>query len=179
MMDRESDEDILVRVMAPDGGKGGYANLFGNKTQGLPYHTMVLAIATLVENRLPGAAMAAGDIDATAALMACRELEKIFGESFSEPVLLSEGRVRARASDRLPVSAVDDFVADYRPYNASTAALMTEMLDVLRDQPMGRLKSGLENATIVAEVSVLPHEARVFLQMLILKARQRRNGAKG
>ncbi|KLU59409.1 hypothetical protein CEB3_c43950 [Peptococcaceae bacterium CEB3] len=38
-------------------------SVFSNKTQGYPYHLYVLAIAMLVESRLPGAALVSGDIN--------------------------------------------------------------------------------------------------------------------
>jgi hypothetical protein len=69
-----SAEDLLVRIVTTTGEEPytGPTNLFGNKTQGLPYHALVVAIAVLVENRFPGAAIAMGDIDASDALTACR-----------------------------------------------------------------------------------------------------------
>lgn len=39
-------------------------DLFGEKTSGLPYHTLIVALGLLVENALPGTAVVHGDISA-------------------------------------------------------------------------------------------------------------------
>ncbi|HEY5958267.1 MAG TPA: hypothetical protein VIV60_17000, partial [Polyangiaceae bacterium] len=70
--------------------------LLGNKTQGLPYHSLIVAVATLIENRLPGVALASGDFGFPEADRACRELTRIFGEHFERPVLLEPARIHAR-----------------------------------------------------------------------------------
>jgi hypothetical protein len=43
------------------------ARVFGNKTQGRPYHLPLLAVAALIENHFPTAAVVTGDIDAAQA----------------------------------------------------------------------------------------------------------------
>ncbi len=60
--------DLLAR--APDQPGAGFPVFYGD-TQGAPYRHSVLAVATLIEQRFPGAAVVGGDIDraqATAAL---------------------------------------------------------------------------------------------------------------
>lgn len=39
-----------------------HPGLFGNKTQGLPFHVLIVALATLFENRFEGAALARGQL---------------------------------------------------------------------------------------------------------------------
>jgi hypothetical protein len=70
--------------------------LFNNKTQGLPYHTFVLAIALLCENRFPGAAIASGDIGPEDSEEARRLLERTLGESFDLPLVVQRTRLEQR-----------------------------------------------------------------------------------
>lgn len=92
--------DVLQALAEEDAGKPSWLScLLGSKTQGLPYHALIVAVATLIENRLPGVALACGDFDIEDADRACCELTRIFGEVFERPVLLDPARIHERVPD--------------------------------------------------------------------------------
>ena len=64
-----------------DGGEG--INLFGNKTQGYPYHLALLAVAALFEHRFPGRCFVYGDIDQESARQIVRWVNAVLPD---EPV---------------------------------------------------------------------------------------------
>lgn len=97
----DASEALALRALAEeDSGKPSkLSHLFGSKTLGRPYHTLIVAVATLIENRLPGVALACGNFDTEDAERAREELARIFGEPFELPVLLEPARIRTRAPD--------------------------------------------------------------------------------
>jgi hypothetical protein len=75
--DSVGDDDILATAM------GGYSlgrSVFSEKTQGRPYHVLIVAIGTLVENRFPRAALVGGDLGRGDGRAACELLERALGE---------------------------------------------------------------------------------------------------
>ncbi|CAK0769996.1 conserved hypothetical protein [Gammaproteobacteria bacterium] len=66
-----------------DGGRG--INLFGNKTQGYPYHLALLAVAALFEHRFPGRCFVFGDIDQESARQVVRWVNAVLP---AEPVAI-------------------------------------------------------------------------------------------
>ena len=76
-------------------GTPGARRVFGAQTAGYPYHRLVVALATLVENRLPGLALASGGLDPSDGEEACALLEHVLGETFAPPIVVDEPRLRA------------------------------------------------------------------------------------
>ena len=63
---RQPPSDIVLRALAaqsPPYDRQGLRWLLDNKTQNKPYHSLVLAIAMLIEHRLPHAALMGGDFE--------------------------------------------------------------------------------------------------------------------
>lgn len=63
--------------------------VFGSKTQGCPYHLAILAIAMLMENRFPSAAVVSGDIDAAQAARAAQWVHAALGKELRLPATCS------------------------------------------------------------------------------------------
>ncbi|WP_437621747.1 hypothetical protein [Sorangium sp. So ce1151] len=99
--DQGPDGDIVVIAAMPDrGDTGGPVRVFGDKTQGYPYHFAVLAAAMLVEERFPRHAMVWGDIDRGQAEEARRLAAPLLGRELPLPVRVDASRLieRLRAS---------------------------------------------------------------------------------
>lgn len=63
-LDGPASHDIIVEAArAERDDTSGPVRVFGDKTQGYPYHFAVLAAAMLIEERFPRDAMVWGDID--------------------------------------------------------------------------------------------------------------------
>lgn len=70
--------------------------LLDGKTQGRPFHTLVTAVAMLIEHRFPHAAYASGDVMAFDALEAREHLRSILGEVVPLPIATEPERLRER-----------------------------------------------------------------------------------
>jgi len=70
--------------------------VFGDKTQGRPYHLPLLAAALVVESRLPGAARVWGDFDRDQAEAARTWAEEVLGRPLSLPVAVDAPALHAR-----------------------------------------------------------------------------------
>jgi len=79
----------------------GWRELFDRKTQGLPYHTLIVALGMLVEHRLPTRAMVHGDISRADVDTASRRLTEILGEPVGLPAIADPPRLRARLASTL------------------------------------------------------------------------------
>jgi len=88
----EDAEDILLL----DPVERPPTRVFGDKTQGLPYHLPLLAAALVVENRLPGAAWARGDIDRDQAEAARAWAGEVLGRPLALPVSVDAPALRER-----------------------------------------------------------------------------------
>lgn len=89
--------DIVVHAAADeDGYMEGPARVFGEKTQGHPFHFAVLAAAMVVEERFPGRAMVGGDIDRGQAEEARRLAAPHLGRELPLPVRVDTERLIER-----------------------------------------------------------------------------------
>ncbi|HKY41315.1 MAG TPA: hypothetical protein VJN18_35525, partial [Polyangiaceae bacterium] len=88
------EEDALVELASDSETR--CSTLFGNKTQSQPYHTLIVAVATLVENRFPGVAVVTGDLSRRDGQDACDLLQRALHEDFRPPVVLDAARMRDR-----------------------------------------------------------------------------------
>lgn len=95
----EPEHDALVAVARRNASATQqlpYCDLFGAKTQGLPYHTLIVALGLLVEHLLPGTAVVHGDMSREDGEQARDNLTAILEEEVALPVVLEEERMRRR-----------------------------------------------------------------------------------
>lgn len=101
LRDEPSHEDIVVAAADPKNEYVcGPVRVFGDKTQGHPYHFAVLAAAMLIEERFPGRAMVRGDIDRGQAEEARRMAVSILGRALTLPVCVDAARLVERLRTR-------------------------------------------------------------------------------
>lgn len=93
---RDAGEDLVL--CEPDERGGG--DVFGNKTQGEPYHVPILAAALVVEDRFPSAALVWGDIDEDDVNAAKAWAEKALEREVALPVLFDAPALLLRLSTR-------------------------------------------------------------------------------
>src|ERR1043166_1160814 len=86
----------IARENAPERQRLPYQELFGDKTQGFPYHTLIVALGMLVEHFLPGTAVVHGDMSTEDCEKARQGLATILGEKVTLPVVMDEDRLRRR-----------------------------------------------------------------------------------
>ncbi len=92
-------EDIVWWAAGDEDG-GGPVRVFGDKTQGLPYHLPVLGAAMAVESRFPRQAMVSGDIDREQALRAQRWVQDALGRPVALPVRVDAPELARRLEPR-------------------------------------------------------------------------------
>ncbi len=101
------DDDIVAAAADPGRDHtGGPQRVFGDKTQGCPYHFAVLAAAMLVEERFPRHAMAWGDIDRGQAEEARRMAAPLLGRELPLPVRVDAPRLLERLRERYDADAL-------------------------------------------------------------------------
>ncbi|MBL8229330.1 MAG: hypothetical protein JNL98_12660 [Bryobacterales bacterium] len=88
------DKDVLWST--GDYGSVNGHEVFGDKTQGFPYHLAILAVAVLVESRLPGCAVVSGDIDRRQAEEVVQWINSILPQPVSLPVCFDLARLHSR-----------------------------------------------------------------------------------
>lgn len=90
--------------------------VFGNKTQGCPYHLAVLAAAILIESRFPLRAHVSGDFDREQAEEVIRWADSVLDEPLAVPVCLDGDRLytRLEALYRDPKTVFEQFTSRFR-----------------------------------------------------------------
>ncbi len=88
-------EDIVRDLIKDDTYSN---NVFGDKTQGYPYHIAMLAVGMLVESRFPDFAAVSGDIDPDQARIAQTQLRDVLGEEIPLPLSVNAERLFTRIS---------------------------------------------------------------------------------
>jgi hypothetical protein len=104
-MDEEDGEaeDIIVAAARPErDDTGGPVRVFGDKTQGCPYHFAMLAAGMLVEERFAGRAMVWGDFDRGQAEEARRLAAPILGRELPLPVRVDSAHLIERLRGHYP-----------------------------------------------------------------------------
>jgi len=91
---QEPPEDILQELLGDD--DRGHWNVFDDKTQGHDYHTPMLAVAMLIEDRFPLYAFTGGDIDRAQAQIAQTMIEETLGIEVALPLCVDAERLFAR-----------------------------------------------------------------------------------
>jgi hypothetical protein len=127
--------------------------LFNNKTQGLPYHTFVLAIALLCENRFPGAAIASGDIGPEDSEEARRLLERTLGESFDLPLVVQRTRLEQRLSSHYSGRRLRAAVQDLGRFE--TNGMIRDLLAIIDNRESQKVRSDFERLVVCTNVKSL------------------------
>lgn len=157
----ETAMDALQSLAEEDAGKPRrLSSLFGSRTQGEPYHSLIVAVATLIENRLPRLALACGDFDIEDADHARHWLDNIFGETFERPVLLEPKRIRARAPNL-------DAVGLSKRHTIQVAPELSPILRKIRERLNAQFSVDLEHIALVCtDVCQLDEGIRIGLKLL-------------
>lgn len=82
--------------------------LFGDKTQGERYHSLILAVAMLIESRLPAATLVRGDITAREAREAQTLVETLIGERIPIPRAVDPDRLRSELAQSFEDEALEE-----------------------------------------------------------------------
>lgn len=100
--------DILC-VAAGRGREGAESlrRVFGNKTQGLPFHVALVAAGMLLEERFPRSAYTSGDIDRDDAEVAARLAAPVLGRTLAAPVCTDAARLITRLRAEYADDALD------------------------------------------------------------------------
>ncbi len=162
--------DVLLEAVSD----GGCSRLFGDKTQGRPYHQFIVAIATLVENRFEGAAFVKGDLDAKGSVSACKCLEDILGEPFQPPVVLDKKRLYARLRRGLGEEEAQAAIDDLTPFVSNQ--LIADLAAIISRRESVRLRDEVEHAPGCTDINQLGEMTRKAICLFVdaLHAMERR-----
>jgi hypothetical protein len=145
-------EDVLVAVArwhTSETERGAsWRDLFGAKTQGLPYHKLIVALGLLVEHSLPGAAVVYGDFSARDGERARRGVSSILDEELELPVVTDVERLRHRLAGSLPPDALDRAIRYLGPPNPHHEVVYGDLLGLLRTAPEARVRHELEQVVL-------------------------------
>lgn len=130
-------------VLCHFGDEGSWpGTVFSQKTQGHPFHVLMVALGLLAECRFPRAAAVGGDIDIRDGEQACALLEQALGQRFPAPLCTDEPRLRATLEPSLAPAALDRVVQHLvRPPDP---AIIGDLLGHLRSAPQEKVRHELE-----------------------------------
>lgn len=162
------DGDILVDIARYHEGVPAtlpWRELFGNKTQGFPYHTLVVALGLLVEHRLPSTALLYGDLSSTDGETARGRLGEILEEEFELPVVADPARLRARLAAELEGEVLERAARDFAPTHWLGEGLAADLLGAMLDgASTSRVHHDLEHVARSCQSPARLHEStRQFL----------------
>jgi hypothetical protein len=144
-----SQGDVLFAVAGLLAGNtedpAGLCNLLGPKTQGLPYHVLLVALGLLVENALPGTAVVYGDLSQRDGEQARSGLESILGEKFELPAAMDVERMRRRLAGTMEPGTLADVLRYLGPPDPYREAMLGDLLALLRSRPDARVRRELEH----------------------------------
>ncbi|MCX4246473.1 hypothetical protein [Paraliomyxa miuraensis] len=167
---REPPGELLLRVLEswrPPGDGEALEWLLHRKTQGKPFHLLVLAVAMLIEHRLPHAAFAMGDFSRQEARQAQTHLRTILGEEISLPLAARPKALADRLQPHFAGEALGDAV-DELVCRGPLAGLLISLFD-------GSLGSyerqEIERAVACTDVSSLDELTRNGFEFLIGQAK--------
>jgi hypothetical protein len=158
---RDPPTDLLLRVLAtqePPYEQKGLRWLLGNKTQGKPFHWLVLAIAMLIEHRLPHAALAGGDFTPEQAREAQSQLRAILGEAIPLPLCARPKRLRTRLRPHLRGHALDEALETLSCQGMLAAAFIGLLKGSLGSRPHQEIEAAV-SCTNVSTLDPLTREA--------------------
>lgn len=170
-----SHDDVLVAVARrndPEAEPRCWHDLFGAKTQGLPYHVLIVALGLLVESSLPGTAVVYGDISLQDGQEARCAIARILGEELELPVVVDDDRLRRRLAAGLRADALEEAIDELREPDLPFGAILGDLLGRIRDSPDGRMRHELEHAVCSCrDLNLLATETRQLLHALLEKIR--------
>lgn len=144
-----ADDDVLVAVALqakPEAEQRmRWRALFGNKTQGLPYHGLIVALGLLVEHALPGIAVVYGDFSSRDGEEARRGLASILGEELELPVVMDAERTRRRLVGHVDADTLAQAIRALCPTASPADAILGDLLGLLRRSPGARVRHELEH----------------------------------
>jgi hypothetical protein len=169
-----SDADVLVAVALRNARRPvpapPWRHLFGGKTQGLPYHELVVGLGLLVEHALPGTAVVYGDISAHEGEQARRGLASILGKeaALELPVVTDSERLRRRLAGSVTSAVVEQAIRELCPPDPHLDAILGDLLGQMRSQPDARVRYELEHiARSCPDPDRLGTETRLVLRTLV------------
>ncbi len=163
---RNPPSDIVLRALAaqqPPYDRQGLRWLLDNKTQNKPFHSLVLAIAMLLEHRLPHAALMGGDFTPEQAQEARARLEAILGEGIPLPLAADLPRLRARLQPHLRGAALHEAIQDLS-YQGTLGAVF---ISVLSGSFGSKPHQEIEEAVSCTDVSALDELTRDAFELLV------------
>lgn len=163
---RPPPSELLLRVLAtrePPYHRQGLCWLLGNKTQAKPFHLLVVAIAMLIEHRLPHAALAGGDFTPEEAVEAQSRLRAILGEEIPLPMCTEPSRLRERLQPHFGGPALYEAI-DGLSCNGTMAAVFIGLLD---GSFGSRPRQEIEAAVGCTDVSTLDELTREAFELLM------------
>jgi hypothetical protein len=173
-----SDDDVLVavaRYVSTGAERVTWRDLLGAKTQGLPYHTLMVALGLLVESSLPGVAVVYGEISTRDCEQARRGLATILGEELELPVVADAERLRQRLAASLNADELDRAIRVLGPPDPHEEALYGDLLGLLRRSPGARVRHDLEHVVrSCPDPARLDTETRQLLHQLLAVIRSTR-----
>jgi len=167
-----SDDDVLVAVARRNDPQVAppvrWRDLLGAKTQGLPYHVLLVALGLLVENSLPGTAVVYGDISLRDGEQAQRGVASILGENLELPVVVDGARLRQRLAASMNADALDRAIRELGPPDPHHDAILGDLLGCLRSSPDARVRHELEHVVrSCPDRKLLGTGTRLLLQRLV------------
>ncbi|VFN00956.1 MAG: hypothetical protein BECKG1743D_GA0114223_102377, partial [Candidatus Kentron sp. G] len=139
---------------------GNGIDLFGEKTQGYPYHLAILAVAILFETRFPEQCYLFGDIEPVQAGHMCRWVSKTLNTLLVTPICLDGQRLYRRISALYddPRHAIERFQTLFRGSDAEGFESLLQyaerqaVLDVFMKE-LGRYSSLIVTARVISGVA--------------------------
>lgn len=166
---RDPPSDLPLRILAswepPYDGQGLHW-LLNRKTQGRPFHSLVLAIAMLIEHRLPHAAFATGDFTPDEARAAQSQLRTILGETIPLPMCTRPERLRERLRPHVQDHDLDDAVESLS-CRGSLAGILIGLLNGSLGSPGSHNRQEIERAVACTDVSTLDELTREAFEFLM------------
>lgn len=175
----EPDHDVLLAVArrnAPAAQQLPYGQLFGAKTQGFPYHTLIVALGLLVEHLLPGTAIVYGDLSLDDGERARQGLAAILDDEVALPVVMDEQRMRQRLTTAMDgdalESAFDELVPIDLQLDPHRRAVIADLLGIIDSTPQARVRHELEQVAVSCpDPDQLAAETRRMLHELVAAIR--------
>jgi len=167
-----SEDDVLVAVARRNDPEAAslvhWRDLLGAKTQGLPYHVLLVALGLVVENSIPGTAVVYGDISLRDGEQARRGVASILGEELELPVVVDVARLRRRLAASLSAGALDQAIRELGPPDPHHEAILGDLLGCLRNSPAARVRHELEHVVRTCpDPKLLGMGTRLLLQRLV------------
>ena len=170
---RDPPSELLLRVLASDRPPydlGSLRPLLHNKTQGQPFHGLVLAVAMLLEHRFPHAVFVDGDFCAGEAQQAQSQLRTILGEEIALPVSTDPARLLSRLDPHVPEDELDDAVRALS-CRGSLARVLLSLFDGPMSSVGAEVHQEIELAVACTDVSTLHPLTREAFEFFVGQAK--------